>query len=130
MKQIRRGVFETNSSSVHSITMCMKHDFDKWKNGEVYLNDGRWVNSSSEHKNKQFVTREEAIDIILNAKYYSYIESELNSMDSDEFEECLREHDIYSRESYGGDYYEGFSDTFTTPSGEEVVAFGYYGNDY
>ena len=28
-RQVRRGVFETNSSSVHSITMCMKSDFDK-----------------------------------------------------------------------------------------------------
>lgn len=130
MKQIRRGVFETNSSSVHSITMCMKPDFDKWKNGEVYLNDGWWSNNSSEYAKKQFVTREEAIDIILNAKYYSYLESEFNSMDSDEFEECLRENEIYTRENYGGDYYEGFSDTFTTPNGEEVVAFGYYGNDY
>lgn len=34
-KQIRRGVFETNSSSVHSITMCTRSDFDRWKDGEL-----------------------------------------------------------------------------------------------
>lgn len=28
-RQIRRGVFETNSSSVHSLTMCMESDFNK-----------------------------------------------------------------------------------------------------
>ena len=28
------------------------------------------------------------------------------------------------------DCYEGFEQTFTTPGKEEVVAFGYYGNDY
>ena len=28
-KQIRRGVFETNSSSVHSLTMCMESDYDR-----------------------------------------------------------------------------------------------------
>lgn len=34
-RQIRRGVFETNSSSVHSLTMCTSSDYDKWKNGEL-----------------------------------------------------------------------------------------------
>lgn len=41
-RQIRRGVFETNSSSVHSLTMCTKSDYDKWKDGELiydYWND-------------------------------------------------------------------------------------------
>lgn len=33
--QIRRGVFETNSSSVHSITMCTGSDFDRWTDGEL-----------------------------------------------------------------------------------------------
>ena len=37
MKLIRRGTFETNSSSTHSITMCKESDFDKWKNGEMYF---------------------------------------------------------------------------------------------
>lgn len=34
--QIRRNVFETNSSSVHSITMCSKDDFEKWENNSNY----------------------------------------------------------------------------------------------
>ena len=34
-RQIRRGVFETNSSSVHSLTMCTQSDYDRWKNGEL-----------------------------------------------------------------------------------------------
>lgn len=28
-KQIRRGVFETNSSSVHSLTMCSSDEYEK-----------------------------------------------------------------------------------------------------
>ena len=32
---IRRGVFETNSSSTHSMTIVAKEDFDKWKKGEL-----------------------------------------------------------------------------------------------
>ena len=40
MKTIRQGCFETNSSSTHSITLCMESEFEKWKNGELYWN--RW----------------------------------------------------------------------------------------
>ena len=40
MRQIRKNVFETNSSSTHSITMCMKSDYDKWVSGELVWN--RW----------------------------------------------------------------------------------------
>lgn len=32
-RQIIRGVFETNSSSCHSLTMCTQSDYDKWKDG-------------------------------------------------------------------------------------------------
>ncbi|WP_313584682.1 hypothetical protein [Lacrimispora sp.] len=28
-RQIRRGVFETNSSSTHSLTMCSEEEFEK-----------------------------------------------------------------------------------------------------
>jgi hypothetical protein len=28
--QVRQGVFETNSSSTHTLTICSKNDFDKW----------------------------------------------------------------------------------------------------
>ena len=35
MIQVRTGVFETNSSSTHSLTICLLSDFKKWKNGEV-----------------------------------------------------------------------------------------------
>lgn len=39
MKIIRRKTFETNSSSTHSITMCSKEDFEKWKAGELYYDE-------------------------------------------------------------------------------------------
>lgn len=29
-KQIRYEVFETNSSSVHSLTMCSSDEYEKW----------------------------------------------------------------------------------------------------
>ena len=57
-RQIRRGVFETNSSSTHSITMCSNKEYEKWENGEVlYWQDG-----------DKFGTREEIIEEYKNNK--------------------------------------------------------------
>ena len=37
MKQIRNSIFETNSSSVHSLTFCTVEEYNKFLNGELYL---------------------------------------------------------------------------------------------
>lgn len=37
-RQIRLGVFETNSSSTHTLTICSEKDFDLWVEG-VYVLD-------------------------------------------------------------------------------------------
>ena len=126
MKQTRYGVFETNSSSTHSITMCMKDDYDKWANGEVYLNEGGWC-SYSKYKDKQFVTKEEAIDIVVNNTYHH--DADLTTMNNDELEEYFRDNEIYTCDSYGNEYLENFEAEFTTPNGETVVSFGQYGYD-
>ncbi len=34
--KIRKGVFETNSSSEHSLSIVKKSNFDQWKNGTLY----------------------------------------------------------------------------------------------
>jgi len=128
MRQIRRGVFETNSSSVHSITMCMKNEYDDWKNGKVYLNDGWWTGNQSMYTNKNFVTREEALDLIRNSKYYN--DEDYYAMDEDEFEEFLESFEIYTLNRYNDREFECFKSEYTTPNGESVVSFGYYGSDY
>ena len=33
---IRSNVFETNSSSVHSLCICTEEEFDAWKKSEIY----------------------------------------------------------------------------------------------
>ena len=37
-QQIRKGVFETNSSSVHCMTMCSRSTYDDWKDGKLIYN--------------------------------------------------------------------------------------------
>ena len=35
MKQIRQGLFETNSSSEHSLSIMKEADYEAWKNDEI-----------------------------------------------------------------------------------------------
>lgn len=128
MFSIRPSVFETNSSSTHSLVMCMNDEYEHFKDGETFLNEN-W-SSKSEYVDKQFVSKSEAIDIIVHCPYR---ETEKNvdgmmAMNEEEFADLCKEYEIYSYDSYGG-YHERFSDSFTAPSGEKVVAFGYYGWD-
>lgn len=121
MKQIRRGVFETNSSSTHSLTMMMKSDYERWHKDKLYLCKGGygWVFNKPIANN--LYTKEEAIEFVKNNKYYS---------DGHEIdEEYLREFDFISWDDEGNEYLESFYKEFTTPSGETIVAFGEYGYD-
>ena len=43
MKFIRRGTFETNSSSCHSLTLASKKDYDMWTNEDAFLFYGKFV---------------------------------------------------------------------------------------
>lgn len=116
---VRRGVFETNSSSTHSITMCSKEDYEKWESGEIFLDDG-WKTE------KQFITKEEAIKKLKDSGYYKDYDLD----NEEELYEALKEADIHTSESYfDSDYLEAFEDEYTTKNGEIIVAFGKYGYD-
>jgi hypothetical protein len=120
--QIRQSVFETNSSSVHSITMCTENEFDEWRNGKIYRNNGWWGSSTSTLKQKCFLTQDEAIELIKSSNWYEPM-NEYEDIDS-----YFREYDIHSYENWG-DYYETDVTHYTTPNGEKIVAICYYGHD-
>lgn len=121
-RQIRRGVFETNSSSTHSLTMMMKSDYDRWRKEDLYLYDGSgWGWEFNKPIYKHLYTRDEAVEFIKNNKYYKG-EVEID-------DEILSDAEFISWGNNDGDYLEDFYQEFTTPSGEVVVAFGEYGYD-
>ena len=130
-RQIRRGTFETNSSSTHSITMCMESDYDRWHEGNLYLFTGSgWCYPDNNKPEKNhFYTREEAIEF---EKTDKYVKEDVNWTDEEEVNEILHENEFYDYEYFWNEYcedYETFEETTTTPNGERVVAFGYYGFD-
>ena len=121
-RQIRQGVFETNSSSTHSLTMLMKSDYKRWKEEEVYLYDGSgWGWEFCKPIANHLYTRDEAVKFAKTNRYYK---------DKEEIDnEALRDIGFISWDDEGNEYLESFYQEFTTPSGETIVAFGEYGYD-
>ena len=106
-RQIRFGVWESNSSSTHSLTMVSKEEYDKWKNGEFYMYYGKLVS-------------------------YSEIEKEYESEKStyETIDEFMSDYGYYNYETWWdkkAEDYETFKETYKTKSGEEIIAFGYHG---
>lgn len=139
MKQIRRGVFETNSSSTHSITICSQEAYNEWKDGKLLFGD--W--------NRDFIKAEELTPYDYECakakyesskgKYYKNWE-ELSAEDQKDYtteyvlmnkkkksyDEYLTYKEWYDRHNCGT---ETFSECYTTDSGDKIIAFGYYGYD-
>lgn len=128
MKTIRRNVFETNSSSTHSITMCMESDYEKWKNGEMYWH--RW--------NDELVSKEEVEKEMAKLREEFIADNpdfdENNEKWKEKLEQYINEDKTYYTYEEFNDYdyieYETFVDKYNTPNGDTIVAFGYYGSDY
>ena len=64
MIQIRHGVFETNSSSTHSMVVCSDEDLAKWEKGELLYDYGELVPSEglSEDEKEDYKTLEQFMD--------------------------------------------------------------------
>lgn len=123
MIQIRNGVFETNSSSVHSITMCSKSDYEKWKNGKMYYRDYA----------EELCDKQEIISRFKNRDEYKHIDWSVDWRSNSEIRNILHNNKFYTFDEFYDKFsnlYETFTETHTTDSGEAIYAFGYYGNDY
>jgi cobalamin biosynthesis Co2+ chelatase CbiK len=113
--QVRHSVFETNSSSTHSICITTAENYDKFKNGELYWYD------------EELYTREEIIE---KFKLTDDLDIETNDESGtvdDKIEDLVNDHEIQTFDTLGGDEYETFTASCTTPNGEDIVAFGYHG---
>ena len=99
--QVRLGMFETNSSSVHTLTMCSRKQLEDWKKGDVVYDED----------SNDFVPIDE-----LN-------ESDLAELDHETY---YTYEGFY--ESFG-EWYETFERRQILDNGQEVIGFGYFGHD-
>ena len=161
METIRIGTFETNSSSTHSITMCMEDEFEKWKKGDLYylISEERFLNKEEKDIYLKRMFLKDKMEVDYNNKtislygivtsYENYTDREhkmeelitskdIETIDQEEFENFIDNFDDYTEKPLTyreylnnvGENYDTYTNVFTTPSGEKVVSFGYYGNDW
>lgn len=131
-RQIRYGMFESNSSTTHCIWMTSREKYEKYEQGG-YLYDGNdygWKNKKAVPKNGEIYSREEVIEMIKNnyKDYEPFNEDEMDEDEiKDEWDDIIWEAEFVSEEAIENQDFETFYDSYRTPNGEEVVAFGYYG---
>ena len=117
METIRIGVFETNSSSTHSLTMCSKEEYDKWKKGEMLYN--RW--------SEDFMTFDQVLDYC-EIKEFDKDKYNTDKDYADDINDTIYDEGFRDYDQFWNDYeLETYCQTYTTKGGEEIVAFGKYG---
>lgn len=112
MYTIRQSVFETNSSSTHSLILCSDEDYKKLRNEELFIGEDDEL-TTKEQRNKR-----------------------INSILAEHPEYDVDDLDVYSWELpktlnqwIGNEYLEYGEDKFTTKNGEIVHAVYKYGYD-
>jgi hypothetical protein len=123
MKQvIRHSVFETNSSSTHTLTICSDDEYERFKRGELYQNESY---SECFKGLPEFCTKEQ----ILEAKdTYNKSNNIKTVMEDEDFSDEFTSFDDYVEKQNDGAE-DSFHKTYVTKSGDKVVVFGWYGHD-
>ena len=133
-RQIRRGVFETNISSTHSLTMCSEEEFEAWKRGEVLFqeygeenfisatklseHDKKMAQEDYEENKDDFQKDWNDLSEDTKQKYYTKYAKENDIIDEDA--------KTYDQYMHDGDL-ETFVQRYTSKNGDKIVAFGEYG---
>lgn len=122
MKVIRLGVFETNSSSTHTMVIMSEKEYDKWRKGELLKY--RWED--------KFITKEENDEIIKKlvedyAKEYSI---PVEDVDIDDLKYKYDDDIAYTFEEYDDRMdLESDIEEYTTKNGEKLIIKCWYGYD-
>ena len=115
MKTIRNGIFETNSSSTHSLTVCSEEEYKGWKEGKfLYSNFIGFVPLEQvlqliKEEQEVEITNEEALEILKKfpkeyPRFYDY-----------------EDHNYYCERDLN---------TYTTKAGETIYIICEYGYNY
>lgn len=143
MLQVRQGVFETNSSSTHSLNICTQEEFDAWtaKDSDICFIGEAWGEfSPSNFNGANFVTKQEVLDRAIEVNKENEDKENYQPHDIERFFEKPKDkwyyesdavgENVYLAEDYESNTLEYYERKFTTPSGDKMVAFGLYGQDY
>ena len=121
---VRKGVFETNSSSTHSMIMCTGEEYQKFEDGEMLVN----------MTDEELFSYDDITDFIMSYDYYKdqFTKSGIDIKDKKAVLKWAAKNidDLQDVDTfYDNEYLDTFGQSFTTENGEKVVAFGRYGYD-
>lgn len=124
MLQVRSNIFETNSSSTHSMVLTTEEKMKKWEIGKLYYAGDSWglpENVSSLIDNDGFIDS----DVL-----YEGLKNEYNDEDSDQsFDEYVRgNYSIFTYDDWGYGF-DTDTNSYTTLNGEKMATRCYYGYD-
>ena len=136
MYQIRQGVFETNSSSTHSLCICTKKEYEDFKDGKLSFNHYRdrledcnipsnYMNRAKEYYEKNKTRFMLDWDNLSPEDQKNYMINEFDG--SYKGDGIFKDNCTFERFKNGFDGLESYARFFTSPSGDEMVAFGVYG---
>ena len=95
--QIRQGVFETNSSSTHAVSVCTKTQWEDYKSGKLWLDN-----------NLDFLPAAEA-------------EEYNNKLIAKEKERCEKHGRKFDKSNYEDDLYHSYDDGYDGYSYDEMA---------
>lgn len=138
MIKVRRDTFETNSSSTHTITIVSKEEYEGWGEGR-YLYE-RWsdklVPARQLSETEKMIAQEE-YESNKKAYWQSWDEMDEYARSQVYAEYAAKQmgdsRDLMTQKQYyewcGERGMETSCTSYTTPSGDSIVAFGYGGYD-
>lgn len=134
-RQIRTAMFESNSSSCHTLHICSKDEFEKWKNGEVVYDEWNEVFATINNIQVKKKDLKEFYSYRYEGNPFMKQFSELDEKALDqlkteyiEFNDLQPEGKTYNE--WNADYdLETYTKSYTSEHGDEIVIFGKYGYD-
>lgn len=144
MKQIRCNVFETNSSSTHTLAICTEDEYKDWQDGKLLFN--KWnetfvknsINITKQdrkeaeeryttYKGKYYKDWSELTEAEREEYTYNYIAQQRRQEKSFSFEEDGLTYQEFMQ-NCNNDGLETETSHYTSPSGDKLVitcAYGY-----
>jgi hypothetical protein len=118
MIKIRTGVFETNSSSMHSMSIISRKEFDNFKNSNNYY--------IAIGENKVY-SKPDLCEYIAKQTFSRGLTyRDLINMDKEEFDKIAEDHGYTDYHSFLRMPFEVFEYKYCSESGDDIVMLGYY----
>ncbi len=121
-RAIRRNLFESNSSSTHSVAIMSNDEYTEWLNGNKWLCRGNWLyrNLPNPPERGKLYNKDDVRSFISQIG-----ETENNYYSEDElfYDNDFESYDIWS----SNEYLEYEDEEYVTSSGEKIIVCCKYG---